>query len=857
MDVFDLRERVVGQYADYVRSFLTVRTPETRAFIDRYLEEGALWPEPLVQLNPSFQRGASIDQLVADGTLHKECGRIFKRNKTDESLGVEMFLHQHQEDAVRVARTGGSYVLTAGTGSGKSLAYFIPIVDHVLRHGSGRGIKAIVVYPMNALANSQLGELEKFLHLGYPLGRGPVTFARYTGQETKEQRERIRANPPDILLTNFVMLELMLTRPIEHKIVEAAEGLEFLVLDELHTYRGRQGADVAMLVRRVRERCGAETMRCVGTSATIAGSGEREQRQAEVARVASRLFGQEVKPEHAISETLRRAITRPEPTRDELAAALSEDPDSGLDTFAALAHHPLATWAEQAFGLVPDSRGRLERRTPRTLGAVAADLADLTGVPQDRCAAHLRAVLMAGYAAVHPETGMPLFAFRLHQFIGRGDRLFTTLESPAARMLTAEEQVFAPGSRDKLLFPLAFCRECGAEYAVVFRDRDSDLLAPRTLSERPESPTVDDGFLFLDPEEAIALDPLQIVEDWVEFDRQGNPRLKRAHRGAVPEKVWVTTEGKVVGDSGANADSIAAWWFPAPFRFCLACQVTYASERERDFGKLAELATEGRSTATTVLSLSLVSALRGMTSLPPEARKLLSFTDNRQDASLQAGHFNDFAQVSLLRASLLAAVEAAGPEGLSHDEIAQRVTAQLGLAVDEYASNPEVKFAARKSTDEALRGVVGYHAYNDLRRGWRVNSPNLEQVGLLKIEYASLAELCAEDAEWKGRHELLANATPEVREQVAQAVLDFMRRELAIKVGYLDPDEQDKLKQRSDAWLRAPWAFDREQTLSAAKPLGLKRVGGKGKWQPVLGPRTLVGRYLRRGSTWPGQREYA
>ena len=207
-----------------------------------------------------------------------------------------MRLHKHQEDAVRIGATGANYVLTTGTGSGKSLTYIIPIVDHVLRHGSGKGIKAIVVYPMNALANSQWGELEKFLRFGYPDGKGPVTFERYTGQERGEERERIRANPPDILLTNFVMLELMLTRPIEAGLIEAAKGLQFLVLDELHTYRGRQGADVAMLVRRVRERCGAEAMRCIGTSATVAGEGTREERQADVARIATRLFGREVKP---------------------------------------------------------------------------------------------------------------------------------------------------------------------------------------------------------------------------------------------------------------------------------------------------------------------------------------------------------------------------------------------------------------------------------------------------------------------------------------------------------------------------------------------------------------------------------
>ena len=224
---------------------------------------------------------------MAEGVLHEEARRVFKLGKA-EGAETPLRLHRHQADAVKTARTGASYVLTTGTGSGKSLAYIVPIVDHVLRRGSGKGIQAIVVYPMNALANSQAGELEKFLRAGYPDGKGPVTFRRYTGQESDDDRREIIANPPDILLTNYVMLELILTRPFERKLVEAARGLQFLVLDELHTYRGRQGADVALLARRVREACEAKALQCVGTSATLAGPGTLDEQRAEVARVAIR-----------------------------------------------------------------------------------------------------------------------------------------------------------------------------------------------------------------------------------------------------------------------------------------------------------------------------------------------------------------------------------------------------------------------------------------------------------------------------------------------------------------------------------------------------------------------------------------
>jgi ATP-dependent helicase YprA (DUF1998 family) len=199
LDVFRLRDEVVHGYADYVRSFLNIADPQIKGYVEERLAEGRLWPEALVQLNPAFEPGASIDELVEVGLLHQEMARVFRRAKDANPGGEPLRLHRHQEDAVRVAHTGASYVLTTGTGSGKSLAYFVPIVNDALGNPAASRVKAIVVYPMNALANSQMEELEKFLQAGYPGGRGPVTFERYTGQESQEVRERIAAKPPDIL----------------------------------------------------------------------------------------------------------------------------------------------------------------------------------------------------------------------------------------------------------------------------------------------------------------------------------------------------------------------------------------------------------------------------------------------------------------------------------------------------------------------------------------------------------------------------------------------------------------------------------------------------------------------------------
>lgn len=123
---------------------------------------------------------------------------------------------------------------------------------------------------------SQINEIGKFIaQSGLPEALKPVV-RRYTGQESREERQRIARDPPDILLTNFMMAELLLTRQdeLDTKVVDHAQGLRFVVLDEFHTYRGRQGADVAILVRRLRNRCTPDKAPiCIGTSATMANEG--------------------------------------------------------------------------------------------------------------------------------------------------------------------------------------------------------------------------------------------------------------------------------------------------------------------------------------------------------------------------------------------------------------------------------------------------------------------------------------------------------------------------------------------------------------------------------------------------------
>ena len=865
MDVFSLRNHIIADYADYISSFIKIADPAINRYVREEMDNGLLWPQPLLQLNPNFAPGREIGELVAGQTLHPQCDAIF-RLKDEAGRGPQLNLHQHQTEAIDAANSGESYVVTTGTGSGKSLTYLIPIVNYVLRVGSGAGIRAIVVYPMNALANSQFFELEKFLCRGFPKGSPPVTFRRYTGQESDEEREEILAQPPDILLTNYVMLELLLTRPHEKKIVAAAHGkLQFLVLDELHTYRGRQGADVALLVRRVRELCANPRLQCVGTSATMAGGGAFSEQQRQIAGVASRLFGVTVKPERVIGETLRRVTAERDLSLPAEQAALRQrvQNDSAPTTFAAFCADPLASWIESTFGLTTEAGSdRLKRAAPKSISGpdgAAASLAQAIGVDEAVCRTAIERTLLAGYDVLHPETGFPVFAFRLHQFISRGDTVYASLEADDRRHITTQAQQFVPNDRTRVLLPLAFCRECGQEYYTVFRhhDRTSGVTTyrPRQLTEQIGEGEEEAGFLYANPERPWPEDlsdpesAERIPEDWLE-PVDGALRVKKSQRSRLP----VT---KQIGADGVEAlDGAHYQYVKAPFSFCLNCGVSYASRTQSDYGKLAVLSSEGRSTATTVLSLSTLRALRQDNALKPEARKLLSFTDNRQDASLQAGHFNDFVEVGMLRTALFDAVQAAGPHGIPHDLLPLRVFDALKLPIDLYAIDPTVKFQQKTETERALREVLAYRIYQDLRRGWRVTSPNLEQCGLLKIEYISLFELCSAQEEWANNHPALADAAPEVRAAVSKTLLDYLRRELAIKVDYLDPVYQETLRQRSNQRLKEPWAIDDDEQLLhsyVAYPRGRKEDDSRES--VYVSGRGGFGLYLRRPGTLPHYRQ--
>lgn len=868
MNVFDLDAALLRDYERFARSFTRIRARDIRQQIEAIYASDRFWPEPLISINPRFERGASIDELARAGTIAPETAQVFR------SDGKPLILHRHQAQAVAKAATGQSFVVTTGTGSGKSLCFFIPVIDAAIKArtaGEPARTRAIIIYPMNALANSQREEIDKFLkQSGLPDNLRP-TFARYTGQESSEERERIRDAKPDILLTNFMMLELLMTRqnPLDRAVIANAHGLDFLVLDELHTYRGRQGADVAMLVRRVRDRlCPDRAPVCIGTSATMATEGDDAERAAAVAAVSSRLFGTAISTDAVVGESLERATDpslKSTTLGPALVAAVSEELPSELSD-EALRRHPLAVWTELEIGLLDGQR--LSRREPATLEVAAKRLAEQTRCDGDRCRSQLQSFLMLASRPGRERGGegdRAFLAFKLHRFISGAGHVYATLRGAGQRRVTLDGQRFDPGDPEARLYPTFFCRNCGQEHhsVVLAIEGGVSRVLPRDIDETPlDDPdkTERPGYLMPEPEDDSEFtfngDLDGYPEDWLDTDRSGAPRLRRERRAYAPDLLTVDAAG-TVGSTGKRA-----WFIPGKFRFCPTCKHQPPGQA-REINKVAGLSAEGRSSATTLLVSSAVRWMnRYAGSLPPHSRKLLGFTDNRQDAALQAGHFNDFLFVALLRGAILAAVRNAGSAGLREDEFGRRVQAVLGFIAanrdrrQEWMADPESKGVAQINAEQDLSRVLAYRVWADQRRGWRFTNPNLEELGLVRAEYVSLDDLAEDDGAFSAAPPELRLASKETRKAVLDELLTHLRHGLAITTEALDPATVDAVSNAARQSLRDPWAISAQESPRIAGALIIdapKRAEVGVRGEPLVvrgGSRSRLARQLGHPRYW-------
>ncbi len=535
-------ERIRDDYTRYLQTIYFFRDPSLR----RQFREALSAPDfltrgPLLEAAAPFRLGRSIEQMIREGVLHPGF-----RTLCSDDLPLHRPLYLHQDRAIeKVVVRGRNVVVATGTGSGKTEAFLIPILDHLLReHEAGTlqrpGVRALFLYPMNALANDQLRRLRRVL------GNFPaITFGRYTGETEEEDgraearfrkqfpgepripnellsRRQMQARPPHILLTNYAMLEYLLLRPQDCVFFDGETGQHwrFIVLDEAHIYSGAEGIEIAMLLRRLKDRIARSEpgrLRCIATSATL-GRG-REDFPA-IARFAAEIFGERF--EWADNDPARQDVIEAE---REPAAALGDRWGEGAPSlYAALTwaldrNDPLETLCRLALeeGLSQDvaerarqealkspeeaaSRflnfllrgdGRLHRlrselSRPRSL----AELAPVIFPGDDQASEALVRLVDPGGPGPGPARRRPLCSLPATIFSPALEGAFVCLNEAAHREGgTAAGKPFLFLNRQELcphcgarVFELAACPRCGTAY-LVGRESEGRLHQPTLQDE--------------------------------------------------------------------------------------------------------------------------------------------------------------------------------------------------------------------------------------------------------------------------------------------------------------------------------------------------------------------------------------
>ena len=842
MGIFSVHRKIVDDYASYIRSFVTIADDELRRRVEQHLNDGHLWPEPLLGFNPAFGTVGRVEALAREG--------VFAPQVADAFRGFELF--EHQLEAIKLGIAGTDFVVTSGTGSGKSLIYIGAIFERLFRAGVPMppGVTAVVVYPLNALVNSQEEELGRYAE-NYRQARGeafPIRFAKFTGQEDTARRQELEAEPPHILLTNYMMLELLLTRGSQAKLRAAVyDQLRFLVFDELHTYRGRQGADVGLLIRRIRAKAKLPVV-CIGTSATMVSVGTLAEQKQQVAKVAEQLFGKPFSPGAIVQETLVARFAGPPPTSALTAAvARGVNPDAPE---ADLLTHPTAAWLESLIAL-REQDGRLVRNTPRTFSSVAAELASTTSRGEPECANHLRDLLLWASrvnVSLPPERKRYAYLpFKLHQFFSQTGAVYVTLDPADQRHITLEAGYHVPGQPDRPLFPAVFSRLSGETFLCVSRDASGRRLLPRAFyPSEDEDDDATRGYLIQNPDAWNPESDTELLPDsWLEAGPGGATRVQKKYRGRIPQRLFYDTQGNC---SEEPRDGWRQGWFmTAPLLFDPTSGLM-PDRQTKDSTKLSQLGTEGRSTATSISAFAILTRI-AESGYSLRDQKLLSFMDNRQDAALQAGHFNDFMDVVRLRSAIRKAVEAAEAKTLRLTTLGRAIRVATGLRFEDYANRasadlPEFR---KRPYEEALENYLALRAIHDLRRGWRVILPNLEQCALLQIDYEHLDKIASAENLWR-EVPLLHELGPGDRRELLRVTLDFFRHEFALFDESLLSEA--RIKEHATAFrerLQAPWRYEDEDEIPSPTAIRTKALTRYSRRETrSIGAQSGFGKFARR-----------
>ncbi len=744
MNLILLSREVEERYRRYLRTTFYFKDPELRKSFEEALNSGRLSKGPYIEATPVFKRGQAPRSLFQTLLGFRPDDGFLRAVQGTRPL------YQHQEGAIRRVFNGGNVIVATGTGSGKTEAFLYPVMLHLYQEFQagklGPGVRALILYPMNALANDQrerLSEICKRLKDANSPFR--FTFGQYIGETPEDEndsrrhaqdhlaereerefsivedgrvvhgelvlRAEMRRTPPHILLTNYSMLEYLLLRPDDSPLFDngRARWWTFLVLDEAHQYRGSRGIEMAVLLRRLKRRLregGRRTsFRCIATSATLMG-GERD--RVEVARFAGDLFGEDFREEDVI---LGETEPIPEPGTAELhredyrllkevlynkgaepsvLAELASKLGVSLLTDEDLSKN--VGWLLQC-----DARSVTLRRLitgrPAYVREIANqvfdDLAESERVPA------LSEFVDLLLQARDPSSGAPLLSARYHLFLRSLEGAFV--------FYWPDKKVFLDRKAgESTAFEVALCRECGQHYFVAQKN-----FRGGKIQEAIRDPTdVNFGATFLRP--------IEDKGDESGEDENENPVNKamlylcvqcgeaRRAKPTCGHEHFIRVVKEEPPRDEDRADQLAK---------CGACGYTAAG---RDPVREVVHGTDG---PHAVIATTLYRAL------PEERKKVLAFADGRQEAAFFAWYLEGSYRDILSRNLLLKVAQELSPH------------TQEGLSLRELATGLRDLFRKREVFPSAIGDLeLRREAWLGLYREFLTDEPriSLEGVGLIR-----------------------------------------------------------------------------------------------------------------------------
>lgn len=665
MNPIELAHEIEARYKRYLKTTFYFKDLELRNSFEKALSSGHLSKGPFLEATPVFKRAQTPRSLFPQ-LLGSQPDEGFL-----DALYGHRSLYKHQEDAIQKVFKGYNVIVATGTGSGKTEAFLYPIFLHLYQEfqtGNLKpGVRALILYPMNALANDQRERLQDFCkRLKENASSFRFTFGQYIGETPEDEddsqrhardqiserdqrdysivengnvvhgelilRSEMRRTPPHILLTNYSMLEYLLLRPEDSPLFDngRAKWWTFLVLDEAHQYRGSRGIEMAMLLRRLKQRLRAggrsEPFRCIATSATLV-SGEIN--NAVIAHFASDLFGEEFHPENVIlgeTETIPDAGSvnlSPEDyhfLRETIDG--NNEADSSLQELANRLGIQLTN--NEDLSKIVGTLLQYDHRTNELLRNITGKPADIKNIaeqvfediPEQNRKTALSELVELLLQAKNPLTDNPLLSARYHLFLRSLEGAFVSYW-PHKKVFLDRKSVGPEGAA----FEVALCRECGQHYFVA----QKDFRGGKLLEAIRDPSSVNFGATFFRP---IENDQDTGYEE-EENERSNSNRIFRlciqcGEVDPIKPKCGHAQIIKVVREDSSpdedKADQIAR---------CGACGYNAAG---RDPVREAVHGTDG---PHAVIATTLYQAL------PEKRKKVLAFADGRQEAAFFAWYLED------------------------------------------------------------------------------------------------------------------------------------------------------------------------------------------------------------------------